>query len=93
MQPLTDTELHQLAKKRVEFRSHFLVYLVVMAALWSIWFFTGQHYMWPVWPMAGWGIGLVFHYFFEYRSSSFLSEEEEFRKLKRKMEDEHRMAH
>jgi hypothetical protein len=43
--------------------------------------------------MIGWGIGLVFHYVFEYRSSRFLSEEEEYQKLKTKMEDKHRVAH
>jgi hypothetical protein len=31
--------------------------------------------------MVGWGIGVLFHYMFEYRSSRLLSEEEEFRRL------------
>ena len=84
MQTLTDTQLHELARKRVEFRTHLVVYLVTNAALWTIWFFTSRGYLWPVWPMAGWGIGLVFHYLFEYRSSKYLSEQEEFEKLKRK---------
>jgi hypothetical protein len=48
---------------------------------------TGKGYIWPVWPMIGWGIGLVFHYMFEYRSSRFLSEEEEYKKLKKEMEE------
>jgi hypothetical protein len=56
--------------------------------LWAIWFLTtdGNGYMWPVWPTGGWGIGLLFHYLFEYRSSRYLSEEEEYRKLKQQME-------
>ena len=89
MQTSTDTQLHELAHKRVEFRAHLLVYCVTNTALWTIWFFTGQGYVWPVWPMAGWGIGLIFHYMFEYRSSRFLSEEEEYQKLKKEM-DEHK---
>ncbi len=93
MQIPTDTQLHELARKRVEFRIHLLVYTIVISALWIIWFFTGQGYVWPVWPMIGWGIGLVFHYIFEYRTSRFLSEEEEFQKLKKQMEEHHRMAH
>jgi len=87
MQPLTDTQLHEMARKKVDFRIHFVVYCVTIGALWIIWFATGSSYMWPVWPMIGWGIGLVFHYLFDYKSSRFLSEEEEYQKLKREMEE------
>lgn len=86
MQTITDTQLRELARKRVEFRIHLVVYCVTNAALWIIWYFTSGSYLWPIWPMAGWGIGLVFHYLFEYRSSRFLSEQEEYEKLKRKFE-------
>jgi hypothetical protein len=92
MQTLNDTQLHAIARKRVEFRAHLIVYIVTNAALWTIWFFTGRGYIWPVWPMVGWGIGLVFHYMFEYRSSRFLSEDEEYKKLKRKMEEHEPIA-
>ena len=85
MQTYTDAQLHEQAHKRVEFRRHLIVYCVVNAMLWLIWFVTGQGYLWPIWPLAGWGIGLIFHYVFDYRSSRFLSEEEEFEKLKNKM--------
>ena len=36
-------------------------YLAVMALLWLIWLVTGAGYPWPVWPMLGWGIGVVGH--------------------------------
>ena len=85
MQTLSDKQLHELARKRVEFRRHLVVYFVIISILWMIWFLTGAGYIWPIWPMAGWGIGVIFHYMFEYRSSSFLSEEEEYKKLKREM--------
>ncbi len=85
MQTLSDNQLHELARKRVEFRRHLVVYFVIISILWMIWFLTGAGYIWPIWPMAGWGIGVIFHYMFEYRSSSFLSEEEEYKKLKREM--------
>lgn len=90
MEPLTDTQLHAIARKRVEFRTHLVAYLVVNTALWAIWYFTSRGYPWPVWPMAGWGIGLVFHYLFDYRSSKLFSEEEEFRKLKSQMDKSNR---
>ena len=87
MQTLNEAQLRELAKKRVEFRTHVIVYLVVNATLWMIWYFTGQGYMWPVWPTTGWGIGLVLHFIFDYRSSRLLSEEEEYNKLKRQLSE------
>jgi hypothetical protein len=93
MQPSTDVQLHELARKRVDFRRHLTVYVIINAMLWTIWFVTGKGYPWPVWPMAGWGIGVIFQYLFEYRSSRFLSEEEEFLKLKRETEERDRVAH
>ena len=90
MQSPTDTQLHELARKRVEFRSHLIVYAVINSVLWIIWVITGRGYPWPVWPMAGWGIGVLFHYLFDYRTSRFLSEEEEYQKLKKQMETHQR---
>ena len=92
METLTDKQLHEIARKRVDFRRHLLVYFVINGVLWLIWFSTGEGYPWPIWPMAGWGIGVVFHYLFEYRSSRFLSEEEEYKKLKRELEERAHMA-
>ncbi len=86
MQTLTDNQLRELAKKRVEFRIHLVVYFVVNSVLWLTWYFTGQGYMWPVWPTAGWGIGIIFQYLFDYRPSKLLSQEEEYEKLKKSME-------
>ena len=82
---LTDTQIRELARKRIEFRSHLIVYLIVNATLWIIWYATGRGYMWPIWPMTGWGIGVIFHYLFDYRPARFLSEEEEYIKLKKEM--------
>ena len=83
MQPLSDKQLHELARKRVEFRTHLTVYLVINAMLWIIWYFTGSNYPWPIWPMFGWGVGLTFHYLFDYRRSKLFSEDEEYQKLRR----------
>ena len=84
MATYTDKQLHELARKRVDFRRHLIVYCVINGMLWLIWYLTGQGYPWPLWPMGGWGIGLVFHYIFEFRNPKFLSEEEEYNKLKEK---------
>jgi uncharacterized ion transporter superfamily protein YfcC len=92
MQTPSDTQLHELARKRVDFRRHLTVYLIINATLWLIWSVTGQGYIWPVWPMAGWGIGVLFHYVFDYRSSRFLSEEEEYEKLKKEIKEHEHIA-
>jgi len=84
---LSDRQLHQLARKRVEFRSHLIVYIVINSCLWIIWYATGGNYPWPVWPLVGWGVGLFFHYVFDYRASSLFSEQDEYEKLKKEMEE------
>ena len=34
-------------------------YVAVIAGLWLIWALTGAGYPWPIWPMLGWGLGLL----------------------------------
>ncbi len=41
--------------------AHVVKYLAVMAMLVVVWALTGAGYFWPVWPMLGWGIGLLSH--------------------------------
>ena len=43
----------------VGWRMHLVSYLVVIAGLWLIWALTGSGYPWPIWPMLGWGLGLL----------------------------------
>jgi 2TM domain len=50
----------QQLKKRRDFRGHVLVYVLVNAFIVVIWAVTGVHgFFWPVFPIGGWGIGLV----------------------------------
>jgi hypothetical protein len=54
-----DRAMTQLKKQR-DFRSHLLVYVLVNAFLVTIWAVTDVHgFFWPVFVIAGWGIGLV----------------------------------
>ncbi len=48
-------------KARRGFRVHLLVYVGVNAMLVAIWFANGAGPFWPIWPIAGWGIGIVAH--------------------------------
>jgi len=64
---LSEEEIYQQAKKRVEekkgFFTHLAVYIIVNIMLVLIWAFpSGGGYPWFIWPLGGWGIGLLFHF-------------------------------
>jgi fatty acid desaturase len=50
------------AMVRYAFRWHAVVYTGVNLLLVGIWYITGQGFPWFVFPLGGWGIGLVAHY-------------------------------
>ena len=52
--------IRRLKAKR-GFRQHLAAYAVVNGFLVVIWAITDGGDFWPVWPMAGWGIGLALH--------------------------------
>jgi hypothetical protein len=47
---------------RSGFRIHATVYVGVQLLLVSIWALAGAGYPWFLYPLLGWGIGLVAHY-------------------------------
>jgi hypothetical protein len=61
----TEVDPRAAALKRLEdkrdFRTHVVAYVVVNSFLVGIWAVTGSGYFWPIWPILGWGIGLVLH--------------------------------
>jgi hypothetical protein len=70
----TDDEIREMAKARVGFRMHAVVYVAVNLLLVLIWWLTsgrgpatlgegGDSYYWPIWPHLGWGLGLALHGF------------------------------
>jgi len=47
-------------KKRRDFLGHLLIYLLVNTFVVVIWVVTGADgFFWPVFPIVGWGIGVV----------------------------------
>lgn len=82
-----DKLLWEIAAKRASFKSHLLVYILVNTFFWILWFFNGNEYggqrlPWPVWPMFGWGIGLVSHYIGAYVYPKEDAVQREYEKLK-----------
>ena len=62
----SEKELYKLARKRVEekkgFYSHLVAYILVNILLVVIWAATGRGFPWFVFPLSGWGIGILFHF-------------------------------
>jgi hypothetical protein len=60
--PDSEQELRKLAvsrlKKKRDFRTHIVIYVIVNAMLVGIWAVTGAGFFWPVFPILGWGIGI-----------------------------------
>jgi len=60
--PETD-ELRERAVKRLrkkgDFKIHLSIYLAVNAFLVIVWAMTGSPFFWPIFPIAGWGIGVM----------------------------------
>jgi hypothetical protein len=55
---LREQAIRSLRKKR-DFRTHVVMYVLVNALLVGIWAITGAGYFWPAWVLAGWGIAVI----------------------------------
>ncbi len=80
-----DTELRDLAikrlKKRHDFHGHLLVYVLVNTFLVVIWALTTPGgFFWPVFPIVGWGIAVVMNAWDVYFGSE-ISEDEIHREM------------
>lgn len=62
-------------KKRRDFRGHLLVYVLVNAFLVVIWAVTSGGFFWPVFPIVGWGIGVVMNGWDVYVGNDFSEEQ------------------
>jgi hypothetical protein len=82
-----DPVLWETAQRRASFKYHLMSYAVMNGFFWIIWALTGSKFShsglpWPVWPMFGWGIGLLFHFLGAYVFPKNNLVEKEYEKLK-----------
>jgi hypothetical protein len=62
-------------KKRRDFKAHVLIYVMVNTFLVVIWAVTGAGFFWPVFPIVGWGIGVVMNAWDVYVGEDFDEEQ------------------
>jgi len=68
---LRDRAIKEL-KKRRDFRGHLLVYTLVNLFLVVIWAMTNPDgFFWPIFPIVGWGIGVVMNAWDVYHAGDF----------------------
>ncbi len=88
----TEENRYYRAKERVdkmkEFYAHLISYVGVNTFLVFLNYYTGWEHKWFIYPLIGWGIGLLFHYFEAFGHYPFLSKNWEERKIKELMDED-----
>lgn len=73
--PLRARAVKRLKKKR-DFYTHVLIYCLVNSFFVAIWAITNVHgFFWPIFPMVGWGIGVVMNAWDVFRGEEFDEEQ------------------
>ena len=68
-------------KAKQAFRTQLLTFLAVSVFLIVIWALTDSEFFWPIFPIVGWGIGVVLNAWDVYRNDEFADED-----IRREME-------
>ena len=89
-----DRDRYERARRRVgeirAFYMHLTVFVGVNILLHIINFVTSPRAYWAIWPLLGWGIGLVAHGVATYRWLPFAGKDWEERKIRELMEKDGR---
>jgi putative flippase GtrA len=84
---LSEEKIREKARLRAEVKLGFYVHLAVYSGvnvlLFFIWLFTGG-FPWFVFPLLGWGVGLLAHFLWAFAQTSVTDRlaEKEYRRLK-----------
>lgn len=92
METNSDFERYQRAKKRVKdikgFYGNLTSYIIVMLFFIFLNLKYSPKHLWFIYPMLGWGMGVVAHAIGVFKLSIFFSKEWEERKIKKYIEEE-----
>lgn len=72
---VNDEVVNTAEQKKADFIKYLYAYFGINAILWIVWWFMEGRYTgfaidaWPLWIMAGWGIGMALKYFDAWHSS------------------------
>jgi hypothetical protein len=80
-------EARERAEMKFSFYINIALYIIINGILIAIWYFNGMGFPWIIFPLIGWGIGVVAHYLtaFVYPGKKYLDgmAEKEYEKLSR----------
>ncbi|PCJ54350.1 MAG: hypothetical protein COA73_14410 [Candidatus Hydrogenedentota bacterium] len=77
---LEAAKAHWVKRRRQDFYSNLRSYVIVNGVLLLMNLVTSPRYIWAIWPILGWGIGLLFH-----ASDTFFVSEEKIERGARKI--------
>lgn len=80
---MTEQELQERAEANVGFYRHLMVYVLVNLGLLGLDYMDNGSINWALFPLLGWGIGLLSHYV-QIQSFGFFSVEKEKERLRKK---------
>lgn len=87
-----ETERYYQAQKKVKeirgFYEHLAVFIIINATIIVVNLMTSPEYLWFVWCLIGWGVGLLSHGLKAFEFSLLLSKDWEERKIKEILEKE-----
>ncbi|UCD03174.1 MAG: 2TM domain-containing protein [Candidatus Aenigmatarchaeota archaeon] len=80
---MKDRELREMAKKRVEFRDHLVIFVIINAFLIAINLWFSPFFLWFPFILVFWGLGLAFHWRDAHFGTAEGRIEKEYQKLKK----------
>ncbi len=75
-------DIWKKARERAGFKIHLIIYIICIALIWVTWAFIvyinneENVHKWPVYPMLGWGLIVLLHYFIVFRWKNKLTQKE-----------------
>ena len=62
---MDEKSIYEQSRKRAdelgEFYQHLMIYVIINLILFTINMLTSPVYLWFIWPLAGWGLGIAIH--------------------------------